>query len=165
MYIIFWFYKKFWIFQNFWTFSKFLNFSKFLSFQNFWIFQIFEFYKIFEFVKKFSFPKFLNFSKKFKFFEFFKIFENFKKVDYLGALSWQNATTSEVIFVIESLLQWLHLSSAMVSSSTFFCKFSKTGSMISLCPFFNFSIFQFFLKCWKILTNAKFLNFSKFFKI
>ena len=64
-----------------------------------------------------NFSKILNFSN---FFEFLKIFENFKKVDNLWPLSWHNATTSEVIFVIESLLQWLRLSSAMGSSSIYF---------------------------------------------
>ena len=38
----------------------------------------------------------------------------------LKELRWRNATTSELIFVIESLLQWLHLCSVMVTSSTFF---------------------------------------------
>ena len=95
------FFLKFWkILKN----LKILKNSKFLkNSKSAW-------WNLFEFFKKINFQKFLHFSKNLKNFEFFKNFENFKKVDYLWALSWQNATTSEVIFVIESLLQWLHLS-------------------------------------------------------
>ena len=83
------------------------------------------------------------------------MFENFQKVDYLWALSWQNATTSEVIFVTESLLQWLHLSSAMVPPSTF-CKFSKIVFVILSYAFFKlFKFFDFF---------NLFRNFEKFRK-
>ena len=104
----------------------------------------------------------MHFSKIFNFLELFKIFENFKKVDYLWALSWQNATTSEVIFVTESLLQWLHLSSAMVPPSTF-CKFSKIVFVISSYAFFElFKIFGFF----NLFRNVeKFRKIQKFWKI
>ena len=123
--------KNFEKFKNSEEFKFFEKFKKCMM-ESFWIFQ------------KNNFPKYLHFSKNLNFFEFFKIFENFKKVDYLWALSWQNATTSEVIFVIESLLQWLHLRSAMGPSSTFF-----------------FEIWNFFEK---IKNSEGFKNFENFKK-
>ena len=80
----------------------------------------------------------------------------------MWTLSWQNATTSEVIFVTESLLQWLHLSSAMVPPSTF-CKFSKIVFVISSYAFFElFKIFEFF----NLFRNVeKFRKIQKFWKI
>ena len=95
-----------------------------------------------------------------------------KEVDDWTEQSWQNAITSEVIFVIESLLQWLHLSSAMVSSSTFFCKFSKIGSMISSYASFAFSkFFEFFNffrnveKFWKNKKECMMISRNLFLKI
>ena len=89
----------FWDFENFWKnfeeYKNFENFKKCMT-EPFWIFQKIKISKIFEFFKNFEcFKIFLNFSK------FLKIS---KKVDNLWALSWKNAITSEVIFVIKSLL-------------------------------------------------------------
>ena len=91
-----------------------------------------------------------------------KLLKISKEVDDWTELSWQNATTSEVIFVTESLLQWLHLSSAMVPPSTF-CKFSKIVFVISSYAFFElFKIFGFF----NLFRNVeKFRKIQKFWKI
>ena len=122
--------KNFEKFKNSEEFKIFEKFKKCMM-ESFWIFQ-----------KKINFPKFLHFSKNLDFFEFCKIFENFKKVDYLWALSWQNATTSEVIFVIESLLQWLHLRSAMGPSSTFFEILKNFEKFKNSEEFINFEKFK-----------------------
>ena len=103
-----------------------------------------------------------------------------KEVDDWTKLSWQNATTSEVIFVIESLLQWLHLRSAMGPSSTFFLKFWKILKNLKILKNSKFlknsksawwNLFEFFKK--KIIFQnfcifqkiLNFLNYSKFLKI
>ena len=85
----------------------------------------------------------------------------------MWALSWQNATTSEVIFVIESLLQWLHLSQAMGLSSTIFKILNKIERFRKSEEYRNFEQFK---KCmrksfWsfqKILISQSFWIFQKF---
>ena len=96
-----------------------------------------------------------------------------KEVDDWTELSWQNATTSEVIFVIESLLQWLHLSSAMGRHQLFFWNFENFWKNLKNIKILKISksvwqnLFEFFkkLKFPKFLNFSKILNVSKFFWI
>ena len=121
----------------------FFNFLWFL--QIFWIFNIL---RIFQYFKNFS--QFSNFST------FLQIS---KKVDDWRAPSWLNATKSEVIFVIDSLLQWLRLSSA-IGSNLIGIYFEISWAMGPNLIATYFEILKNFENS-KILKNPKILKNSK----